>query len=138
MTFRYYRKSDISGRLQSMELPITASDIEAFHASGKLVQDYFPQLSDEQHEFITTGITPTEWDNVFGDDSDSEEQSFDAGEAKKDLDRYNKLMMESDGLNTLLDIERKYGLEGYPPNIVCIGLYAAANGNSVNDAIADA
>lgn len=36
----------------------------------KLVQDEFPNLSDEDREFLLTGITPQEWDSTFGEPDD--------------------------------------------------------------------
>jgi hypothetical protein len=34
-------------------------------ARGKLVQDEFPNMSAEDREFLMTGITPTEWNEMF-------------------------------------------------------------------------
>jgi hypothetical protein len=37
--------------------------------SGKcLLQDAFPELSDDAREFIKTGITPLEWAKYMGED----------------------------------------------------------------------
>lgn len=35
---------------------------------GKLVQNAFPHLNEEQREFIMSGITPHEWNEMFSDD----------------------------------------------------------------------
>jgi len=32
-----------------------------------LVQDAFPKMSKEDREFILTGITPTKWNEIFGE-----------------------------------------------------------------------
>jgi hypothetical protein len=32
---------------------------------GELVQNAMPHLSADEREFIMTGITPTEWDEMF-------------------------------------------------------------------------
>jgi hypothetical protein len=29
------------------------------------IQDFLPNLDDDDREFILTGITPDEWDNLF-------------------------------------------------------------------------
>ena len=36
--------------------------------SRPLVQNAFPDLSADDREFILTGITPEEWDQIFGKD----------------------------------------------------------------------
>ena len=37
------------------------------HQNKELAQDVFPELSNEQREFIISGITPDEWNFIFGD-----------------------------------------------------------------------
>jgi hypothetical protein len=61
------RQSSISGIVNSMCLPITADDVIAFAKDGgkTLIQDLLPQLNAEQREFLKTGITPEEWNNIF-------------------------------------------------------------------------
>ena len=34
---------------------------------GKLVQDAFPNMDKEDREFLLSGITPTEWNQMFRD-----------------------------------------------------------------------
>jgi len=50
-----------------MELNITEKQLKDWKA-GVLAQEAFSNLSDNEREFIMTGITPEEWDNVFGGD----------------------------------------------------------------------
>lgn len=63
------RTSPFSGKVNTVELPLTEVD---FHVSyirwenGMLIQDAFPTLTAGQREFLKTGITPEEWDRVFG------------------------------------------------------------------------
>ena len=59
------KKSSISGKINSMELPITEAQLKA-HQNGELVQDVFPNLSAEEREFLISGITPNEWNEMFG------------------------------------------------------------------------
>ncbi len=35
--------------------------------NGALIMEVFPQLSADQREFIITGYTPAEWDNLWKD-----------------------------------------------------------------------
>lgn len=59
------KKSPISGKLNSMELPVTEAQLMA-HQNGELAQNVFPQLNNEEREFIISGITPNEWKTMFG------------------------------------------------------------------------
>jgi hypothetical protein len=63
------RKSPFSGRLHTMDLPVTEDQIRAY-AAGAMVQDAFPQLSPAQREFFKTGITPEEWDEAFKEEDE--------------------------------------------------------------------
>lgn len=71
------RKSLISGKVTTMDLPINEDQITEY-LRGALIQDAFPNLTPSQREFILSGITPEEWDAAFGDndddDDDEEEQ----------------------------------------------------------------
>jgi len=58
-------QSPISGKMNSMELPVTEAQLEA-HRNGELVQNVFPTLSAEEREFLISGITPKEWSDLFG------------------------------------------------------------------------
>ena len=66
------RKSQISGKTHSMDLPITEEQIVRFEA-GELIQRAFPHLNADQREFILTGITQEEWLAAFGADDDEED-----------------------------------------------------------------
>ena len=59
------KQSPISGKMNSMELPITEAQLEA-HRNGEYAQNVFPTLSAEEREFLISGITPKEWNDLFG------------------------------------------------------------------------
>ena len=40
----------------------------AYQTGKVLIQDAFPELSDDAREFIKTGITPLEWAKYMGED----------------------------------------------------------------------
>lgn len=61
------RKSPFSGKLHTMDLPVTEDQIRDY-AAGAMIQDAFPQLSPSEREFFKTGITPEEWDQAFGEE----------------------------------------------------------------------
>lgn len=54
--------SMLTGETNVRELDVTQEDLIAFWEGAKgLVQEAFPQLSDDDREFIMTGISPNEW-----------------------------------------------------------------------------
>ena len=59
------KQSAISGKMNSIELPITEAQLMA-HRNGELVQNVFPNLSVEEREFLVSGISPKEWNDLFG------------------------------------------------------------------------
>ena len=61
------RKSLISGNINTMSLPITEEQYNAWE-QGTLVQDAMPHLSPDEREFVMTGITPEEWADNFGEE----------------------------------------------------------------------
>lgn len=63
------RTSPISGIVNQMTLNISESEFNTAYAlwqGGVYIQDAFPTLDADEREFIKTGITPVEWDNLFG------------------------------------------------------------------------
>ena len=69
------RKSPFTGKVNAMELDLSPEQFnEQYEAwqSGVLIQNAFPTLDAGEREFIKTGITPAEWDSLFGSDEDTE------------------------------------------------------------------
>jgi len=65
------RRSPFTGKVHRMEIPLTPKEYgkrATLWQTGMLIQDAFPMLSADQREFIKTGITPEEWENLFGED----------------------------------------------------------------------
>ena len=65
------RRSPFTGRIHQMEIPLSQEEFsrrEILWQTGELIQNAFPMLDAGQREFIKTGITPDEWDNMFGED----------------------------------------------------------------------
>lgn len=66
------RKSPFSGRFKEMIIAgMTQEEYnerEAAWKAGVLIQDAFPMLNADAREFIKTGITPDEWNEMFGKD----------------------------------------------------------------------
>jgi hypothetical protein len=57
--------SEFSGVERTMELPITEVQLQDYLDGDVCIQNFFPQLSADQREFIKTGITKEEWDEQF-------------------------------------------------------------------------
>jgi hypothetical protein len=65
------RVSPFSRRENAMEIPMTPQEFRAAYnawVGGELIQNAFSTLDAGQREFIKTGITPEEWDQMFGED----------------------------------------------------------------------
>ena len=60
------RISPISGIEHTMDLNVTGKQIVAWE-KGELIQNVFPHLTPDEREFIKTGITHDEWDQMFGE-----------------------------------------------------------------------
>lgn len=61
------RTSKFSGITRMKELPVTLQQLERFESGMETIQDIFPNLSADDREFIKTGITAEEWDQMFAE-----------------------------------------------------------------------
>ena len=61
------RVSPFSNKKTTLEIDVTARQIASWE-KGELIQDAMPNLTAGEREFIKTGITPDEWDDIFGVD----------------------------------------------------------------------
>jgi hypothetical protein len=57
------RKSVISGIVRQRDLDVTPEQIERWQG-GELIQNVFPYLSPADREFIVTGTTDEEWEQI--------------------------------------------------------------------------
>lgn len=69
---RITRVSDWSGIERTMDLDVTAAQMFAY-TSGELVQRAFPQLSDDEREFLLTGMNHEEWEEMIAEMEASED-----------------------------------------------------------------
>jgi hypothetical protein len=69
------RVSLASGKIREMDLPVTEDQMERWK-NGGLIQDVMPHLSKDQREFIISGCTQEEWDELWkeGEDDESGEE----------------------------------------------------------------
>jgi hypothetical protein len=64
------RVSELTGVTHFRDIPVTQKQVDEWKASGQHIQNYFPQLSAEDREFLLTGITPEEWGLYMGEPED--------------------------------------------------------------------
>ena len=57
------RKSVISGIVRQRDLDVTLEQIARWQG-GELIQNVFPRLSPSDREFIVTGTTDEEWEQL--------------------------------------------------------------------------
>ena len=60
------RKSFMTGVERTKEIDCTQEQIDAW-LGGTLAQNAFPNLSADDREFIMSGITSEEWDEIFAE-----------------------------------------------------------------------
>lgn len=65
------RKSQFSGVTRTKEFDVTSEQALLYNEGETLIQHCFPQLSESDREFIMTGITEDEWEEMMNDDETS-------------------------------------------------------------------
>ena len=68
---------------RTFDLPITQEQLDRY-SDGELLQRAFPNLTADQREFIKTGVTKEEWDNLFGEPDKEPRQTDDEGDWDED------------------------------------------------------
>ena len=80
-SFILSKTSPITGNINDMEIPMTIRDFSIAMQKwkgGALIQEAFPNLPAPMREFIMSGISPKEWDDMFGmGDDDVSDEGFD-------------------------------------------------------------
>lgn len=66
------RTSIASGITRTKELPVTETELARWK-EGELIQYAMPRLSPSEREFVMTGITDEEWDELFGEDGEMDD-----------------------------------------------------------------
>lgn len=59
------RKSMFSGKENTLEVPCTEVQLRNWQ-NGMHIQNAMPNVSPELREFVMTGTTPEEWNEIFG------------------------------------------------------------------------
>jgi len=58
------RVSSFTGIERTWDIPVSQEQLDRWE-NGELVQNAMPELTEDEREFIMTGATPEEWENVF-------------------------------------------------------------------------
>ena len=61
------RFSPISGNVNTMDLDVTQEQLDR-HDAGEYAQNVFTNLTKGEREFIISGITESEWAEIFGEE----------------------------------------------------------------------
>lgn len=70
------KTSTFTGRTHTMELDVTQAQLDLYAQGNELIQNVFPNLNPDEREFIKTGVTPEEWNAMFGGDEDDQSSFF--------------------------------------------------------------
>lgn len=67
------RRSPLTGKVNTMDLPVTQAQLDEMALPGpqrRYVQDIFPDLTNDEREFIKTGYTPEDWAAMFPEEDE--------------------------------------------------------------------
>tara|TARA_X000001388_G_scaffold40562_1_gene28546 strand:+ start:167 stop:433 length:267 start_codon:yes stop_codon:yes gene_type:complete len=68
------KTSILTGKKTTMTLPITEDQLDLYNNTKINIQDVFPNLDSGQREFIKTGITQEEWEELIYNSSNDKEK----------------------------------------------------------------
>ena len=80
------RTSLFSRVTRTLDLPVTEAQLDAW-ASGELIQNAFPDLSPDDREFLKTGITPDEWEQMFAEDVEDKDMAEEMAASESVIDQ---------------------------------------------------
>lgn len=59
------RTCPFTGNVNTLEINVTQEQLNSWQNGHLLIQDAMPNLSADEREFIKTGITSEQWENLF-------------------------------------------------------------------------
>lgn len=63
------KTSKLTGIEHTRDLPVTEQMLRAWMGGRLLIQDAMPELCLDDREFLISGVTPEEWEAVFGEEA---------------------------------------------------------------------
>ena len=67
---KFSKTSPISGKLNTREFDMDPKEFDKAYdewEKGEYIQVAFSDLNDDEREFIMSGTTPEEWEEIFGE-----------------------------------------------------------------------
>ncbi len=61
------RRSPVDNVERTLDIPCTEEQLLRWN-SGELIQSAMPNLTPDQREFLMTGVTPEQWEEMFGEE----------------------------------------------------------------------
>ncbi len=92
-----HKVSPISNKLNSMEIDVTCSQIYDWEVEGMLIQNAMPNLTSRERDFISIGIGPQEWDDMFGGEESDDVYDDDRQKVKLDFTNLERVIEEIEG-----------------------------------------
>ena len=62
------RQSQWSGITRTLDIPVTYDQLYEWQQRGVMIQNAMPNLTADQREFLMTGVTAEEWNEMWGDE----------------------------------------------------------------------
>lgn len=59
------KRSPLTGKYNTMDLPITPEQLGRWKRREGLIQDIMPELTADKREFLMSGYTPEDWATLF-------------------------------------------------------------------------
>ena len=66
------RVDPLTGKTNSMDLPISYDRYVEWNTGDELIQNALPELDADQREFLITGMVPETWNNVFKEQTEEQ------------------------------------------------------------------
>ena len=60
------KTSPLTGNINTMDIDVSEEQLAAWQG-GVLIQRAMPNLTPDEREFLMTGYTPEDWEEIFGE-----------------------------------------------------------------------
>lgn len=67
------RTSIISGITRTLDIDVTQEQLDEYAENERVIGAIFPNISIDEREFIKSGITDEEWQDMFKEDEDGQQ-----------------------------------------------------------------
>ena len=63
------KTSKLTGMEHTRDIPVSEYQLRSWMRGTALIQDAMPELCLDDREFLISGVTPEEWEAVFGEEA---------------------------------------------------------------------